>query len=227
MGMLSSFIKKNFAPMGIVRGANRAARSTSAMLDQQINAKKAEDELRNQLSTEAKDFRSNLPTLQRQRAGLLQDQAREALSTGLEDVRQGFQQRGLLYSGMRQGTETGLRSQVANKLRSSIAQTNKDLEEAALERERTVAAVGLQNFQQQLQRQSERDQMNMQNELLRARAFGELGQAAGYAAGSYFESRARSQPTYAQTNFVMPEFGSSYNSDKLSLRPGVGLLSGR
>lgn len=145
--------------------------------------------IRKKLYGEAKDFRKGLPELQgRARINLLGD-ARGALTQGISNTRKNFNRRGLLYSGLRQGGEQGLRGQVASSLASSIAGSNQDLENEAKGREMSASSVGLQGFGDAISRNNQLFDIRNQNAMERRKALASLGQGVGYMAGSYYGNR--------------------------------------
>lgn len=84
---------------------------------------------------QAADYKQNAPELKQKRFNIAGDQLRNSLAGNIGQVRQGANQRGLLYSGLRQGAEAGLKSQLAGDL--AIAQTDisKDVEDRIKELE--------------------------------------------------------------------------------------------
>lgn len=121
--------------------------------------------------------------------GLLRGDAGQALDTGLRQTRSNFNNRGLLYSGMRQGGEQQVRGRVAGALASSEAQARRDTENLLTERKKAFASIGLAEQEARNQMAQQAFEKSYQNSIARRQALQELGQGVGQAAGYYMQSR--------------------------------------
>jgi hypothetical protein len=142
--------------------------------------------LRNKLYGEAKQFREGLPGLQANASSQIEREGNQAVATAVKGTRQGYNSRGLLYSGMREGAELGAKSRIASTMAEQRTQSNKSLQDLAAAKENTAMQVGMQGYQQALQRQDQIEQINLQNSIARTQALQQLSQVAGYAAGSIY-----------------------------------------
>lgn len=150
--------------------------------------------LRKRLYGEAQDFRSNLGGMQGDARNNITRGANQAIESGELGVRRGMNQRGMLYSGMREAGEQGVRANVASQMAKQTVASNKELEDLASRKEQVAASVGLDSYRDAVARESEIANMNMANSVARAQAMQQIGQGAGYAAGAY---AGRAQPTTA------------------------------
>lgn len=154
--------------------------------DMQLPGESAEQTaLRKRLYGEAADFRSNLGDMQGEQRNNITRGANQALESGEKGVRTSMNQRGMLYSGMREAGEQGVRANVASTMAKQTMQSNKELEDLANKKEQVAASVGLDSYRESVQREGEIAAQNMANQVARAQAMQQLGQSAGYAAGAY------------------------------------------
>lgn len=161
----------------------KAPNAPSAGEDPQVTA------LRNKLLGEATDFETDLPGLQQRAGNQIQREGDMALESGLKGTKQNFNRRGLLYSGLREAGEQGVRGRVASEMSNQKAQSNQDLNKMAGAKYQKAAQVGLQSYQQSVDREAEIAGINLQNQVARAQVMQQLGQTGGYMAGSYFANR--------------------------------------
>lgn len=154
--------------------------------------------LRKRLYGEAADFRSNLGEMQGEQRNNITRGANQALESGEKGVRTSMNQRGMLYSGMREAGEQGVRANVASTMAKQTMQSNKELEDLANKKEQVAASVGLDSYRESVQRESEIAAQNMANQVARAQAMQQLGQNAGYAMGAYSQ-RSTTPTTTAST----------------------------
>lgn len=140
------------------------------------------------LDNEAKDYRAGLGDMKSQSANLLAKGADQALDAGVHNVRKGANDRGLLYSNMREGDESSLRGRVSGLLAQQIAESNSDFDKSALSREQTAAASKINQAEQAAARQAELDSVRQANSVNRAQQMQQLANIGGYAAGRYMNS---------------------------------------
>lgn len=145
--------------------------------------------LRNKLFGEAQDFNSSLGGLKEKAGNQIQNEGELALESGVKHNNQDFNRRGLLYSGLRQAGETGVRGRVASTMASQRSQSNQDLDKLAVAKSTKAAQVGLQGYQDAVNREAEIAGVNLQNQVARAQAMQQLGNTVGYGVGAYYGSR--------------------------------------
>lgn len=162
--------------------------------------------LRGRLFGEAQDFEKNLSGYQQQASDQIGKEGDLALQSGLKGTRQNFNRRGLLYSGLREGGEQDVRGKVASGMAGQKAQSNQDLNKMAQAKWAKAGQVGLQGYQDAVNREAEIAGINLQNQVARAQAMQQLGQVGGYAAGSMYANRDVSAP-----NTGAAGYSSSYN----------------
>lgn len=152
-------------------------------------------QLKEAAGTEAYNFRKGLPEAQIQAQNDIKMQSGEALGEGLKNTRQGANSRGLLYSGLRQGAEQGLRGRVANAMSSNIAQSNRGLANEADAKDRAVASMGLASAQQAQEASNRASELNTQNSVFRAQQMQQLAGSVGYGFGLASGGGQEKQPT--------------------------------
>jgi len=140
-------------------------------------------QLQDKLGTSAYNFRRGLAETQANARDDISRTAGETLGKGVHDIRKGASDRGLLYSGLRQGKEGDFRSQVAGTMAKQVAQSNADLSKRADSMDEIAANSRLQGMQQSMQAQSAVDRMNMENSVSRAQQWQQLASIAGYGLG--------------------------------------------
>lgn len=87
-------------------------------------SKKQADQLRGQLGQQASDYRAKIPGLQEEMMNPQLDAAKRQLAGNINDVKTSSNQRGLLYSGIRQGQEADARGAAASQVASARANIN-------------------------------------------------------------------------------------------------------
>jgi hypothetical protein len=198
-------IKKYPVEVGAVLGgaAGAATGYAANMLGKQPKGPKGGTDprltgLRGEMVNEAKDFKRNLGQYRDDQYQGLLSAANQARDTGTRQIREGMSSRGLLYSGMRAGKESELQS----GLESGLAQGRYDInrESSALLKKKQLAAqmVGLDSLNQLQNSIENYYNLQMQNQMARRQAFGQLASGLGYAAGAYFGGQ---QSPSSQTNW--------------------------
>lgn len=175
---------------------NKAPKAPGAGEDPQVSA------LRNRLYGEASDFERDLPGFQSRASEQIGREGEQALKSGLKGTRENFNRRGLLYSGLREGGEQDVRGRVASTMAGQKAQSNKELTDLAKSKWQTAANVGLQSYQDSVNREAEIAGINLQNQVARAQMMQALGQTGGYIAGSMYGNRQpQTQQTYTNAGY--------------------------
>lgn len=171
------------------------------------------DRLRQQMQTEAGNFRSDLTRLKSEQSGLLKDSAESALNRGLRDIRIGAKRRGLLYSGYRQGAESDLRSRVASSLASQSKSANSELEDVASKKEAAAASVGLESYRDALQRADVAYNLVAENAVRRQQALEQLGEGVGYGFGASSVSNSKNSPGGSTSSPSSVKVGDTWYMD--------------
>lgn len=150
--------------------------------------------------------------------GLLRGDAGQALDQGLTKTRQNFNNRGLLYSGLREGGEQQVRGRVASALAESESGARRDTENLLTERKKAFASIGLAEQEQKNQMAQQAFEKSYQNSIARRQAMQQLGTGVGQAVGYYMNSQPNSQNTQAQSPSMenMSVSSGSYNSPSYS-----------
>jgi hypothetical protein len=181
----------------------------------EIDALKARIGLKNSLGS---SIRSN--TDQEMRAeNSLRDDANSALDAGVKNTRQNYNNRGLLYSGLRQGGEQQVRGSVAAKLGGDLADTKRSYTSLADAQKAAYASIGLQQQQQKVDQANQAFDTVQKNQIAKLQAYQQLGtgvgRAAGYAVGSYYGGGNGSNPSNNGSNYVL---GSNEYSNQLAAK---------
>lgn len=170
--------------------------------------------LRNKLFGEAVDFDKSLGGLKTQAGNQIQSEGDLALQSGVKHNNQDFNRRGLLYSGLREAGETGVRGRVASTMATQRAQSNQDLTKMGTAKYTKAAQVGLQGYQDAVNREAEIEGVNLQNQVARAQAMQQLGQTAGYGIGAYYGSRQTPASNGINSNYT-PNMSNEFRNGNL------------
>lgn len=140
-------------------------------------------DLATQQASQARAFRSNLPGYQSQAQAGFEDQARANVAGGTQDVTRSSNQRGLLYSGLRQGGQAAVGAQAANQLANQTAGFNQYANQVANQMDAQAIGTGLMAQQQQQQANdfNYNQALNLYNQ--RSQALGGLGGVLGQVGG--------------------------------------------
>lgn len=136
--------------------------------------------LRAKMYDEANQYRQDMPGLMKEQEDVLQSDANKAINTGVEGERTNYNNRGLLYSGMRQGAEADVKGRVASELARSTADVRKGYEDTARAKESVATQVGLSGYQAALQRAEDVYSLQAAKNTANRQQMQQLGQAAGY-----------------------------------------------
>lgn len=160
---------------------------------------------------EARQFRQDMPGMVKEQEGLLQTDANRAIDQGVRGERRNFNNRGLLYSGMRQGAEGDVRTRVASDLARSTADVRKGYEDSARAKENAAAQVGLAGYQDALRRAEDTYNMQLTKNIQHRQQMQQLGQAGGYAAGTYAGGGFNRQAPQQQYQQPPPTYYDRYS----------------
>ena len=166
---------------------------------------------------ELKQQLGGLSALQTQEEQMVKAEGERAIGQGVKNTRQNFNQRGLLYGGMREGGEAGVRAQGAATVASNLSGVKRDYANQADALKKSIASLGLAAQQESLARQQQVMEQSMRNSIARQQAYQQLGEGVGYAAGAYYGSREKKPATEASNaGFNRPVGSSRY------ITPDVG-----
>lgn len=135
--------------------------------------------------------------------------ANEALSSGLKNTRENYNRRGLLYSGLREGGEQGIKEKVGANLASNIAGTKRDYMNTLSSEKAAYSSLGFAQQQADLERANQAFEITTKNNIARSQAYEQLGYGVGGLVGNF--AGRNSQP--AQTN---SPYQSSYATERPS-----------
>lgn len=121
--------------------------------------------------------------------------ANEALSSGIKNTRENFNGRGLLYSGMRQGGESKVRSGVAGNLAAGLANTKRDYGNQKDANKMAYAAVGHAQEAMKLDAANQAFDTVTRNNIARMQAYQQLGEGIGGVAGAVYGGRGNTTQT--------------------------------
>lgn len=135
---------------------------------------------------QAKRFRENLP-------GYKDDQYNQVEKAGAIQMRENddtiaksSNQRGLLFSGLRQGAQASSRASIASTLAKQRAEINQEAEDLARSYESASANIGLASFGDALKRSESALNDSLQRAIERRRAISEIGSGIGYGLGTLY-----------------------------------------
>lgn len=203
----------------------------SAATQAQLDAIKSRIALKNSLGSSIATNASR----EGQSEDVLKGDANQALASGVKNTQQNYNNRGLLYSGLREGGEQGVRAGVAGNLASGLSSTKREYSTLADQQKAAYAAVGQAQQAQQVQQATDTFNTVSANDIARQQAYqslaGGVGQLAGAAYGAYNSTpstTAYNPSTYSPTNnsstLSLPSMGSQYSTPST---PSYGLLGGR
>lgn len=175
-------------------------------LDRKRAAEKQQKAFEKEISLDATNFRKNIPDYTADQYRGLLPQARDTLDTGLNTIRVGSNNRGMLFSGLREHGEQSLRSDLASMLAAQQRNINQEAEEIATAKEKTAASTGLATFGRNLENSERLFNLRLENAINRRRALADLGAGLGYGAGA-FAGRGKTPevPDSVPDNFLIDE----------------------
>jgi len=142
-------------------------------------------ELRDESARQTEQFESEMPGLKKDALGLLESGVDRSLDQGLKKTRENYSDRGLLFSGFRQGAEGSLRAQAGEQKARGRQEITKGFEDTLQAKKRATAHMGLQTYASALDTQVQTMNTQMQNSIQRRRMRGQLAAGLGAAAGIY------------------------------------------
>lgn len=166
----------------------------------QIKALQARIGLKNQLGSAI----STNPDEEGRAVNNQREIANNALSSGLKNTRQNYNSRGLLYSGLREGGEAGIKNQVGLNMASNIAGTKRDYESTLSKEKQAYTSLGFAQQQQNLELANQAFETTMKNNIARNQAYEQLGYGVGSLVGTGY-SYANRQQSPQQTPQQMPQ----------------------
>lgn len=152
----------------------------------EVDAGPGADELRGQMQKQnayAKELQANQPGLMERQASIQRGQGRGALAGAMAGNRQNFNSRGLLFSGLRKGAESGLQAQGASNLAGGISESNRGVMDQTNAARQAAIGTGQQVANLDQQRESNRVEALMQALGKRSEAMGSAGRGLGSMAG--------------------------------------------
>lgn len=132
---------------------------------------------------------ADAPSQLRDERELIKSDADTALASGIKNTRQNFNNRGMLYSGLRQGGEQSLRTNVASTMASQVGQANRESGNLVTSQKNALAAIGLKSAQVATAQANATYESNMRSKIARQQAMQQMGQGIGYAAGALYGAR--------------------------------------
>jgi hypothetical protein len=161
------------------------------------------------------------PALEAQAEDTDRSAANSSLASGVKNTQQNYNNRGLLYSGMRQGGEDSVREGVASQMASNLAGTKSDYANSLTSAKNAYASVDLANAQDQIDRSNAAFDTANQNNIARLQAQQQLGEGLGKAVGGVMGSM-NSTPAVSPTTgwtpqqLSLPDIGSSVTGQQSS-----------
>ncbi len=145
------------------------------------------------------------PGLLNQEQDLNKSVSGQAMGQGLKNTRQNYNNRGLLYSGAREGGEEAVKTQGASNLAQAMAGTARDSANRTSTAQNAYAAVDLASAQDQLNRATNAFDTANANNIARTQAMQQLGSGLGQAAGTIAGSWGNTTPAVSPTTGWQPE----------------------
>ncbi len=121
---------------------------------------------------------------QGQDENMMKRDASQALGEGVRNTRQNFNNRGLLYGGMREGGESQVKAGVASQLSSNMAGVKRDYAKQGDAMKTAIAQLGLATQKESQERVANIQDQTMKNNVARMQAYQQLGEGVGYAGGT-------------------------------------------
>lgn len=173
--------------------ANQAGRLTNGQAFDENSLRSYEANLRNMSAQRQalQNSRKELPQMLQDEKGILKQEADAALESGIRKTRQNYNQRGMLYSGLREGGEQTVKGRVASALAEQTAGANRDSSLRAEAQRAQEASIGLQTARENQLRAEQIFDQSMRNQVARRQALQALGEGVGYAASSIYSSSGR------------------------------------
>ncbi len=149
---------------------------------------------------------------------VLRGDVNDSMAQGIKHTTQNFNDRGLLYSGMREGGVNGIKAQAASQLNSGLSDTKREYENLKSQQQQAYASIGMAQQQENIQRANQTFDVVNQNNIARQQATqqlaGGIGQLGGMA--TYYGSKMGSSTPKSSS--------PSYTYDNTQSSPPSGLL---
>lgn len=117
--------------------------------------------------------------------GLLKSDADQALTSGVKSTRKNFNDRGLLYSGMREGGEQQVKGRVASALAESDSAARRDSANLVDKKKQAFASIGLAEQEAKNQLAQQAFETSYKNSIARRQALQAAAGGVGQAVGMY------------------------------------------
>jgi hypothetical protein len=147
--------------------------------------------LSDQMTKDAKKFRAGLGQYTDEQYSAQANRGREQLQGTLGTIKSAANQRGMLYSGLRQGAEGGARQNMASILANQRAQINTEASSLADTKDFAAANVGLAGFGDAVRRADDTYAASLQSANARNLALGQIGQGVGYGLGTLYAKKPK------------------------------------
>lgn len=192
--------------------ADQEAKAQKEAAEQKAQESKAA-QTKDELIKQSQEFDKNAPGMASNEAAIGDTQSLQNLNQQVKDVTRSANQRGLLYSGLRQGAEQGLRGAAAGEMAANRADIN---ERTAAQGDlyRKLASEGTRENEGQLMQNYQNRVQNSQNiyqQGLQARRAA-LGRNQGvtslYNQQTGFQNQARGAETPASSGFMPQAFAA-------------------
>ncbi len=141
--------------------------------------------VKGQQVADAKTFRAGLPATQKDLYEGAYKSERQNLAKNIQGVRNNANQRGLLYSGIEQGSELGQRNNSDANLAQAKAEINNSTNDMANQMDANAVQSGIMQQQSLASVQDQTMSQALANMAARRATYSGIGQGVGAAAGTY------------------------------------------
>ncbi len=172
-----------FTQTGDQDESNTSARQLISKKRAELQAKKARDELRSKMTSQANDYRKNLKGTQESQFGQVADVSKRGLAQKMSGIDSSANSRGLLYSGLNQGAHAAAQAQNAGELSNARTDINTQTENTANDMENKARNMGIDDVNQASAEWDNTYNQAMSNRQQGAQALGQVGSALGTVAG--------------------------------------------
>ncbi len=145
--------------------------------------------VKGQQVADANSFRQNLPNTQQNLYEGAYKSERQNLAKNLQGVRNNANQRGLLYSGIEQGSELGQRNNSAANLEQARTEINNSTNDQANQMDANAVQSGIMQQQSIATIQDQTMSQALANMAARRATYSGIGQGVGAAAGTYMANQ--------------------------------------
>lgn len=180
--------------------------------EQQAQMKYQDDKkkLADQMAARSREFRGQIPGYEQELYNQIEGQAKNSIAEKQREIKRLANRRGLLYSGLRQGSEASASAQIASKAASQKAKVAPELEQLAETLEQQAAKVAQANFADDLSLASQVYDRALAEARSRMEQLGQFGEVAGTVVGENFGSKNPESDRYEQQK---REYSMSLNPD--------------